>query len=166
MDPSGTVQVYVAGERWRAVRSLAACGPDDRCFALGVNDAGEATLTFGDGSTGSRPPEGAEVETTYRAGGGESGNVGRRSKSSLATLVEVIAEMIDLIHRQQEQIAAEAFIETAHERSTVLDLTELPHAIAGHRGNVRVCLCLRARRRSRIRKLPRGALSDASTPVR
>jgi hypothetical protein len=152
MDPSGTLQVYVADERWRAVRSLAACGPDDRCFALGVNDHGDATLTFGDGTNGRRPPEGANVEARYRAGGGESGHgERRRSKSALAALVEIIAEMLDLIHRQQDQIAAEAFIETAHGRSTVVNLTELPHAIAGHRGNVRVCLCLRPRRPGRHR---------------
>ena len=151
MDPSGTLQVYVADERWRAVRSLAACGPDDRCFELGVSDHGDATLTFGDGSNGRRPPEGAKVETRYRAGGGESGHRERRSKSALAALVEIIAEMLDLIHRQQEQIAAEAFIETAYGPSSVLDLTELPRAISGHRGKIRVCLCLRPRRRTRHR---------------
>jgi hypothetical protein len=152
MDPSGTLQVYVADERWRAVRSLAACGPDDRCFEVGVNDHGDATLTFGDGSNGRRPPLGATIETRYRVGGGESGNrPRRRSTSALAALVEIVGEMLDLIHRQQEQIAAEAFIETAHGRSTVLDLTELPHAIAHKRGDFRVCLCLRPTRRRRHR---------------
>jgi hypothetical protein len=50
---------------------------DGRAFVLSIGaDAGEATVTFGDGSAGWAPPPGLEnVTARYRHGDGEDGNV-------------------------------------------------------------------------------------------
>lgn len=55
------------------------CVVVDSCRAFVVSigaDAGEATVSFGDGSEGRRPPSGFEnVTARYRLGDGEGGNV-------------------------------------------------------------------------------------------
>ncbi len=55
------------------------CVVVDSCRAFVVSigaDAGEATVSFGDGSEGRRPPSGFEnVTARYRRGDGEGGNV-------------------------------------------------------------------------------------------
>ena len=50
---------------------------DRRAFVLSIGaDAGEATVSFGDGSAGRPPPPGLEdVTARYRHGDGEDGNV-------------------------------------------------------------------------------------------
>jgi hypothetical protein len=50
---------------------------DCRAFVVSVGaDAGQASVSFGDGSKGRRPPSGFEkVSAKYRTGGGERGNV-------------------------------------------------------------------------------------------
>ena len=44
-------------------------------FTVTAEPDGSATLTFGDGQEGARPPSSAVVVSTYRMGGGEAGNV-------------------------------------------------------------------------------------------
>ena len=68
------MEVRVAGEQWREVDSLEEAGPDDRVFMV---DRTSATIRFGDGVYGRRPPIGQDVFTAdYRVGGGAAGNRG------------------------------------------------------------------------------------------
>jgi hypothetical protein len=63
-----------AGDRyWRRVGSFAGAGPRDRVYVLRESDDGAATVEFGDGKNGIRPPAGSSVAATYRFGAGESG---------------------------------------------------------------------------------------------
>ncbi len=65
---------------WTEVRTLAQSGPADRHFAVQRDASGGATVLFGDGVNGLRPPAGTAVapvyvQTTYRVGGGSRGNL-------------------------------------------------------------------------------------------
>lgn len=62
------VQVEIDGERWERRPSLDRSGPDDRHFTLGDTEDGTATILFGDGEHGRRPPTGARTSVTYRSG--------------------------------------------------------------------------------------------------
>ncbi|HEY0044662.1 MAG TPA: putative baseplate assembly protein [Allosphingosinicella sp.] len=73
----GAAPAAPAGQHWRETRSLALAGPAERAFALSTDEAGRATLFFGDGTHGARLPPGSNnVTARYRAGAGAGGNVG------------------------------------------------------------------------------------------
>lgn len=72
-DDGASVEVFVDGEAWTRISSLAEAGPDDKVYVLNSEDG---TLVFGDGLHGAIPPAGADVTVSYRSGGGTSGNVG------------------------------------------------------------------------------------------
>lgn len=94
-DPAGAMpQVELELQREGAATStwspapgglLAKRGFDER-FAVETDDDGRATLRFGDGVYGAAPPNGAQIEATYRIGVGTAGNVGR---DALGHLLEV-----------------------------------------------------------------------------
>jgi len=69
------VSVRVAGVEWRRVRSFDASGPNDPHFVVSRDKDGGATIAFGDGIRGRRPPAGSTVGITYRYGGGDQGDV-------------------------------------------------------------------------------------------
>jgi hypothetical protein len=151
MKVDGKVEMTVDGTRWRAVTSLDECGPDDPCFVLRVANDGSATVHFGDGERGRRPPRGASIESTYRPGGGQAGHT--PSKDPLRALLDLIAEMADQVSHDLEQIYADAFIETADGRMRLDDITDLRTVISDHR----VEFVVRLKRRPRHRPKPRVA---------
>lgn len=78
--PSGVepaLEVRVNGVRWQRVDALFGRGPSDQVYEVRIADDGEASVVFGDGSTGGRLPTGADnVTATYRVGVGADGEVG------------------------------------------------------------------------------------------
>lgn len=155
MNVAGRLEIMVAGEQWTPVTTLADCGPEDPCYVVHVDDDGAATLVFGDGTTGRRPPVGALIEATYRRGGGETGHVGNgRSSDSVVALLELWAQMADLLSRYQDQIASEAYLEADRERTSLDDAADLQRAITGRHVEIRVCICLRpvSRREDQIKE--------------
>jgi len=70
-----TLQLTVDGDLWQEKTSLLESGPNDTVFRVEMDDAGDATVVFGDGVFGLRPSETSTVIATYRVGGGSSGNV-------------------------------------------------------------------------------------------
>ncbi len=61
---------------WQEVPSLYARGPNERVYELVVDDQGRATVRFGDGIEGARPPSGNHnLRANYRKGLGLAGNV-------------------------------------------------------------------------------------------
>ena len=71
-------EVWVA---WNPVLTLAGSGPDDRAYTI---DRARGILTFGDGTNGLIPPDGASIlGRVMRTGGGASGNVGAGSITQL-----------------------------------------------------------------------------------
>jgi len=60
---------------WILQDTLAFSGPTDLHVVLEIDEADQATVVFGDGANGAQPPPGALVRATYRAGGGQLGNV-------------------------------------------------------------------------------------------
>ena len=77
VNPSvSTLSIEVNGKPWQEVPSLLDSGPDDPVFRVEIDDAGDATVVFGDGTFGRRPDETSTVVATYRIGGGRAGNLG------------------------------------------------------------------------------------------
>jgi len=74
-----TLQLTVDGDLWQEKTSLLESGPNDTVFRVEIDDAGEATVVFGDGVFGQRPGETSTVIANYRIGGGSTGNVGADS---------------------------------------------------------------------------------------
>ena len=66
----------VDGVPWQQVDTLLDSQATDQVFRVEIEDDGEATVVFGDGTFGQSPAEDATVTATYRVGGGAAGNVG------------------------------------------------------------------------------------------
>jgi hypothetical protein len=144
MHGTGRLEIIVDGERWTPTPDLAGCGPEDRCYVLRVDDDGTGRLVFGDGTNGSRLPTGARVAARYRYGSGASGNADDARASDFAVvLIELLAEMGDVLSFYQDQVASEAYLETSRERRSLRDASDLRSAIADSHGAFEVCLCLR-----------------------
>lgn len=70
------IDVRVNGELWQPVASFYGRGPTERVYTLRQDDAGQTTVMFGDGKTGSRPKSGAgNITARYRVGLGLEGRV-------------------------------------------------------------------------------------------
>lgn len=70
-----TLKVTVNQVEWQQRPSLLDSGPNDLVYRVEIDDAGDATVVFGNGSFGLQPPDDALIEATYRVGGGAIGNV-------------------------------------------------------------------------------------------
>jgi hypothetical protein len=68
-----------SGRRWLPRRDLLSSDPFAPEFVAEVDDAGRATLRFGDGEHGARPVAHVELAASYRIGNGARGNVGADS---------------------------------------------------------------------------------------
>jgi hypothetical protein len=79
-DPAAThpaVQVRdAAGRSWLPRLDLLQAGPFSRAFVAEAEGNAPATLRFGDGRLGMRPPAGAPLYVRWRTGFGPEGNVG------------------------------------------------------------------------------------------
>jgi hypothetical protein len=64
---------------WHPQQDLLNSGPGQEEFVVEVDDAGTATLRFGDDVNGRRPPAGTRFHATYRIGNGSAGNLGAQA---------------------------------------------------------------------------------------
>nr|MDT0659421.1 putative baseplate assembly protein [Micromonospora sp. DSM 115978] len=79
-----TLTVRVDGVLWTELPSLFAAGPQERVYVVRIDDEARATVIFGDGQRGARPPSGPEnVHARYRAGIGPDGNLAAGTLSLL-----------------------------------------------------------------------------------
>lgn len=86
MDAAGQLQSFWV--RWRQADSLGDCGPADRCYTL---DRTAGRVRFGDGEDGMVPPAGVDnIETTYRTGGGDAGNVEVGAVTTLSSSLSLV----------------------------------------------------------------------------
>ena len=141
-DSPATMTVEIDGIPWSRVQDFADSGPEDRHFMAAVDPStGAASIRFGDGARGARPPTGeANVTATYRVGAGSQPAEG---DDPLARLLEGIKEEVDLLEAELEQLCVDQFIETAGGWAT-------PYPIDGleswrwtfSRADGRRCLCL------------------------
>ena len=74
-----TLAVFVDKAQWRKQTTLLNSRPTDQVYRLEIDDQGDATIVFGDGAFGKRPPATSRVTATYRVGGGARGNIGAGS---------------------------------------------------------------------------------------
>lgn len=75
IDPDITVEVD--GLAWTRVESVRGARPDQRVYAVDIDEDGIGEIRFGDGRRGLRPSANATVTVTYRTGGGVVGSVSR-----------------------------------------------------------------------------------------
>ncbi len=70
------IEVFVNGERWTRVDTLADSGPNDRHLCIEADDRERASVVFGDGVHGAAPPSGRNnITARYRTGHSATGNV-------------------------------------------------------------------------------------------
>jgi hypothetical protein len=71
-----TLQVHVNDVRWQETPSLVGHADTDKVYMVHIDDAGIATVQFGNGREGARLPTGvANIKAEYRRGIGRAGNV-------------------------------------------------------------------------------------------
>ncbi len=71
-----TLEVRVDGVAWREVAHFPGIAPNARAYVTRHDDAARTALSFGDGTTGARPPSGVtNIRARYRKGLGSGGNV-------------------------------------------------------------------------------------------
>jgi hypothetical protein len=81
-----TLEVRVNDVRWHEVPSLSGLGPRQAAYTVRIDDEEQATVIFGDGHSGARPPTGSEnIVANYRSGLGPEGNVKPNALSLLLT---------------------------------------------------------------------------------
>jgi predicted phage baseplate assembly protein len=91
-----TLHVYVNNVEWHETDSFAGLGPKDRRFITATDDAGNTTVTFGNGANGARPPSGTQnITSVYRTGIGAGGNVRAGQISLLQTRPLGVKEVIN-----------------------------------------------------------------------
>ena len=71
-----SVSVKVAGSPWSVVPALALQDGSAQVVELRVLSGGVTALVFGDGVFGAIPADSAQIQVSYRVGGGVAGNVG------------------------------------------------------------------------------------------
>lgn len=92
------IHVTVAGEQWKPVRRLASSGPNDPQYMVSLDEDGSATVVFGDGIHGRRPPPGSTVRVAYRYGSPETGGVAvsvERVMPSIARLGDCLSIRVE-----------------------------------------------------------------------
>lgn len=94
-DPEGlsavqsTLIVTVNGVSWQEQPTLVASASADQVFTTTLDDTGQTTVVFGDGTNGAVPPTGVDnVHARYRKGLGTSGNV---STGAVQQLIDSVA---------------------------------------------------------------------------
>jgi hypothetical protein len=72
-----TLHILVESENgvWQEANTLLNSNATDLTFRVEIDDSGQATVVFGDGTFGMSPSETAKVTATYRVGGGSIGNI-------------------------------------------------------------------------------------------
>jgi len=81
---TSTLKVYVDGVQWTEVPFFYGHGPTEHIFITSQDSNGVTTITFGDGTTGSRLPTGtANIVAAYRFGIGSAGLVNAAQLSQL-----------------------------------------------------------------------------------
>lgn len=97
--PSGvesSLTVRVDGVTWEQRPSLYRRDPGEKVYSVRHDDDANATVTFGDGSSGARLPSGSgNVVVEYRTGIGRGGEVGAESLALLKTRPFGIREVVN-----------------------------------------------------------------------
>ena len=148
--PDARLEVIVGGERWQPVRSFDGRGPDDRVYVIATDDAGTATIRFGDGASGERPPDGTAIRAVFRYGSGAAGNVWTdwNEHDPGITLMEVLSFAADELSAYQDQIAGEAYLETGGDRRGPFQVADAARTLVTDTDVTTICLCFRLLRRS------------------
>jgi hypothetical protein len=148
--PDARLEVIVEGERWDPVRSFTGRGPDDRVYVISADDDGAATIRFGDGTAGHRPPEGAGIRAVFRYGSGAAGNVWTDlpQHDPSVTLLELLSFVADELSAQLDQITEEAYLETGSDRRGPFHLGDAARTLVADTDVTTICVCFRLLRRS------------------
>ena len=104
----GSVRVFVnegfGTAEWSAVDRLIEASDIQNAFSVEEDSNGAVVILFGDNVNGRVPTAGATIQSTYRVGTGERGNVG---PDTLTTLVFASQEVLDAVQSVTNPQAAE-----------------------------------------------------------
>jgi hypothetical protein len=78
-----TTQLGAVITAWTLQETLAFSRAGQNDYVIDIDENDQATVSFGDGGFGAIPPNGAQVQATYRVGGGILGNVPANSIQSI-----------------------------------------------------------------------------------
>ncbi len=70
-------------DSWTLQETLAFSRAGQKDYVIEIDENDQATVIFGDGSFGAIPPNGSQIQATYRVGGGTGGNVPAKSIQSI-----------------------------------------------------------------------------------
>jgi alpha/beta superfamily hydrolase len=86
-----TLIVRYAGtiEQWSLRETLAFSRGGQRDFTVDIDEHDRATIVFGDGRFGAIPPKSAQLQVSYRVGGGRAGNVAANTISTIVDAPEL-----------------------------------------------------------------------------
>ena len=139
--PGVSLSIALDGVAWRPVRTLARCGPSDRCFVMRVDGAGAPSLVFGDGVHGARPRDGAHIVASYTPDWTDF-----EDSDPGVTLVELFAFFTECLFAYQDRIAGEAYLETADGHRSIREASDLRDAF---NDSPEPTICLRFRAKPR-----------------
>lgn len=72
-----TIKLEVNGEQWQRVSKFKHSTSEDKHYVLKIDEDGSASIRFGDGKHGRRPPTGASINVNYSRYSGVSQQQGR-----------------------------------------------------------------------------------------
>lgn len=117
------VEVWIGGERWSSVDTLAASGPLDAHYTVEIDDRQIAWVVFGDGSHGATPPSGRNnIVARYRSGHGVAANVALGAIVSMpqpASFVERSINVLAASGGAERESPADAKQQAAHRVRTL-----------------------------------------------
>jgi hypothetical protein len=117
------VEVWIGGERWTKVDTLAGSGPLDHHYSLEIDDREIAWVVFGDGTHGATPPTGRNnIVARYRNGHGAAANVALGAVASMpqpASFVERSANVLAASGGADRESAADAKRQASHRVRTL-----------------------------------------------
>ncbi len=112
---ASTLVVRVDGIAWSEASSFYSQTPQARVYTVSLDEAGHATVTFGDGVNGARLPSGSgNVVASYRYGAGAAAPpAGRlttivKPQPNLASLANPVAVLVGADHQSLEDVRANA----------------------------------------------------------
>ncbi len=136
-----TLEVRLDGVLWQEVPSLYGLTPLDQKYIVRIEDDGTTLLTFGDGKSGARLPNGQEnVVATYRSGIGLAGQVKAHSLSLLKTRPLGIQEVTNPVpatgaaspeSRDEVRAKAPSTVRTLDRIVSLQDFEDFARAFAG-----------------------------------
>ena len=143
-EPEGVapaLEVWVGGQRWQRVPTLAQSTSLDAHYLLEVDERQHGFVVFGNGHQGALPPSGRDnIVARYRVGAGKSGNLRSQALTKMVAPLDFVERCFNPLPTsggadrdtlQQARARVATRVRTLDRAVTVQDHAELAMAFAG-----------------------------------